>query len=160
MKVEVLKQLPRLLEDRQLHSVPVGAVVEVPRWMAEVLERGGYVRVVEDEAVDLASLSKLSWREERSPGPLPAPETLYPKVRSYLERLRREASSSLEAHTAMRQAEVKVRDLVRCRLQKVVQAALSPSVPRGLIDNLAPEERFLYERVRQLIEDWVSSIEA
>ncbi len=160
VKVEILKPLPEVLEDRQLHLLPVGAVVEIPRWMASVLEKEGYVKVVDSEAIDLASLSKLSWREERSSNLLPAPETLYPKIRQYLDRLRQEASANIEAHAAMKQAEVRVRDIMRCRLQKLVQAALSTSVPRGLLDNLTPEERFLYERLKHLIDRWLSSIGA
>ena len=77
-----------------------------------------------------------------------------------MERMEREASASIEAHAAKRQAEVKVLDIVRCRLQKLIQAAASPSVPRGLLENLTPEERSLYERVRWIIEEWVSRLKA
>jgi len=158
VKVEIVKQLPEVLGDRPLHMLPVGAVVEVPRWLASMLEEEGYVKVLDSAGLDLQGLSRLSWREERSPSLVEVDELLYPKIRELLERLEREASTSIEAHAAKKQAEVRVLDIVRCRLQKLIQAAASPSVPRGLLENLTPEERMLYEKVRWIIEEWMSKV--
>ncbi|MCX8204463.1 MAG: DNA replication complex GINS family protein [Candidatus Nezhaarchaeota archaeon] len=160
VKVEVTKPLPEILETRPLHMLPVGAMIEVPRWLASILEEEGYVKVLSDVSLDLQWLSKLSWREERSPSPVEVDEALYPKIRELLERLGREASTSIEAHTAKKQAEVKVLDIVRCRLQKIVQAAVSPSVPKGLLDNLTPEEKMLFEKLRWIVDGWTSKIRA
>ncbi|MEM4699503.1 MAG: hypothetical protein QXT74_00965 [Candidatus Nezhaarchaeales archaeon] len=160
VKVEVLKPLPEVLDDRPLHMLPVGATVEVPRWLASILEAEGYVRVLSDTSLDLQGLSKLSWREERSPGLVEVDEALYPKIRELLERLEREASTSVEAHAAKRQAEVRVLDVIRCRLQKIIQAAVSPSVPKGMLDNLTPEERMLFEKIRWMVDRWASEIRA
>jgi len=158
VKVEVKKPLPEVFKDRPLHMLPVGAVVEVPRWLALTLEEEGYVKVLDGGGLDLQALSRLSWSEERSPSPVKAEELLYPRIRELLERLEREASTGIEAHEAKRQAEVKVLDLMRCRLQKLIQAAVSTSVPRGLLENLTPEERYLYEKVRWIVEGWLASV--
>ncbi len=160
VKVEIVKPLPEVLEDRPIHLLPVGAVVEVPRWLASILEEKGFVKVLDEGGMDVAALSKLSWREERSSSLLPAEELLYAKIRALLEQLSREALVNIEAHALKRQAEVKVRDIMRCRLQKLVQAALSPSVPKSLLDSLTPEEKFLFERIKSLINEWLSSIQA
>jgi len=158
VRVEILKPLPELLRDRPLHMLPVGAVVEIPRWLASILEEEGYVKILNGQGLDLQGLSRLSWREERSPSLVEVDVLLYPKIREFLERLEEEASTNIEAHAAKKQAEVKVLDIVRCRLQKLIQAAASPSVPRGLLENLTPEERALYEEVRWIIERWTSKV--
>lgn len=158
VRVEILKPLPELLRDRPLHMLPVGAVVEVPRWLASILEEEGYVKVLDSQGLDIQGLSRLSWREERSPSLIEVDSLLYPKIRELLERLEEEASTNIEAHSVKRQAEVKVLDIVRCRLQKLIQAAASPSVPRGLVESLTPEERMLYEEIRWIIERWTSRV--
>lgn len=158
--MEVVKPIPEVLEDRPLHMLPVGATVEVPRWLASVLEEEGYAKVLSSASIDLQGLSKLSWREERSPGLVEVDEALYPKIREFLERLEKEASTSIEAHTAKKQAEVKVLDILRCRLQKIIRAAVSPSIPKGLLDNLTPEERMLFEKIKWMVDDWISKVRA
>ncbi|RLF07426.1 MAG: hypothetical protein DRJ69_07140 [Thermoprotei archaeon] len=82
VRVEILKQVPELPGGRPLHMLPVGAVVEVPRWLASILEEEGYVKVLDGHGMDLQTLSKLSWREERSPSPVEVDELLYPKIGS------------------------------------------------------------------------------
>lgn len=156
VKVEVVKPMSEVFKDRSLHLLPEGAVVEVPRWLASILEKEGYAKLIDREAADLSTFSMFAWREERSPSLLPAQELLYVRMRALLEDLSREASVNVEAHKLKSQVEVKTMDIMKCRIQKIVQAALSPSAPKSLLDNLTPEEKFLYEKVKHLIHEWFS----
>ncbi len=50
------------------------------------------------------------------------------------------------------------RDVVNCRLKKIVSLSSSPAQTSKILQNLAREERTLYARLREIIAEWSNEI--
>lgn len=137
-----------------------GVETALPRWIAKILAENGVVKIKQDASRNLVELSKSAWREERSDSLLPVDEDFYPRLRSYLRELKSkvDAAPTQQLINELRQAELKAKDLVNCRLQKIVRIALDRTPPKNLIDNMAAEEKVLFNSIRELIEVWRSHI--
>jgi len=49
-------------------------------------------------------------------------------------------------------------DILNCRLKKIIALASSSKLTNQFIGNLTIEERWLYEQLRKMIEEWRSNI--
>lgn len=137
-----------------------GREYEVQFWVAQELENAGIARIREEELLDAVKLHKVHWKERVQPVKRVSslPEEFYPRLRRYLADLKGEAKRSAEK---MREYEKAVRlahDIVNCRLKKVVSLSSSPAQTDQFLQNLAREERVLYDRLYEIVSDWKSSI--
>lgn len=137
-----------------------GVETTLPRWIAKTLAENGIIKIKQDTSRNLVELSKSAWREERSDTLLPVDEDFYPRLRNYLRELKLKADTSptQQLINELRQADLKAKDLINCRLQKIVRIALDRTPPKNLIDNMAAEEKALFNSIRELIEVWRSHI--
>ena len=68
VKVRVLRPTPELkVGDEVLGPFTQNQEVEVERWIAQVLVEKGYAEILDSQDVDLTLLSRIAWREERTP---------------------------------------------------------------------------------------------
>ncbi|MDI9644857.1 MAG: DNA replication complex GINS family protein [Candidatus Verstraetearchaeota archaeon] len=144
-------------------GVPVGPFEEgrdarVPFWVARILEAEGFVKIVDGDAQPLkpSDLYKLCWKEERNEGLSKLPKHFYPRLRLLLASLN-EAIKDNPTHTVLsehQQSNMKAKDLVTCRLQKILQLAMERNPSKTSIDLLEPEELALYNTIRTGIEEW------
>lgn len=148
---------PRILK---AGSAKVGQEIEVPYWVARELVQLGYAKFRDEDILNYGSLSKIHWRET-----IPASRQLPSLQPSFYCMLRRHLS---ELQQLSRQDQVKlrelekteglVRDIVNCRVRKIVSLAASPTPSEELIQGLTLEERTLYWRLNKTIEEWKSSL--
>ncbi|RLE49431.1 MAG: hypothetical protein DRJ21_02395, partial [Candidatus Methanomethylicota archaeon] len=54
----------------------------------------------------------------------------------------------------LRRFENAARDVISCRIQKIVQAALSESLPQEFLEVMTFEERALLNEISRLINEW------
>ena len=144
----------------KLSSAKVGQEVVVPYWTAKELVQLGYARFREEDVLNYNSLSKIHWRET-----IPASRQLPALQANFYCLLRRHLA---ELHQLSRQDQVKlrelerseslVRDIVNCRLRKIVSIAASPTPSEELIQGLTYEERVLYSTLNKIIENWKSKL--
>ena len=160
VKVKVLKRVPEIrVGEEVLGPFLQDQEVEVERWIARILKEEGYVEVVDEKGVDLATISRIAWKESRSPQPAPLEPTFYVKVRNYLKSLAEKARISPEALNEKRLAEVRLIDIINCRVQKIVNIALTGAQPpREVLECLTPEEKMLFNEVCGLISRWRRSV--
>jgi hypothetical protein len=160
VKVKVLKKIPEIrVGEEVLGPLTQDQEVEVERWIAKVLKERGYVEVVDEKGVDLAIISKIAWRESRTPQPTPLEPTFYVKARNYIKSLAEKAKTNPEVLNERRLAEVRLVDVINCRIQKIVNMALTGAQPpREILDCLTPEERMLFNELCGLISRWRRSI--
>jgi len=160
VRVKVLKRVPEIrVGEEVLGPFPQDQEVEVERWVAKILKEGGYVEIVDEKMIDLTAISKVAWRESRTSQIVPLEPTFYVKARNYLKSLAEKAKASPEALNEKRLAEVKLIDVINCRIQKIVNLALTGTQPpREVLDCLTPEERVLFNEVCGLISRWRRSI--
>ncbi|MCS7095266.1 MAG: hypothetical protein NZ988_05635 [Thaumarchaeota archaeon] len=138
------------IADRTYEGLRAGTVIEVPLWAADALLRSRVAEVVDELSVH--QLRQISLRERRSQiEPVPLREDFYARAKYELKRTR---SSSSEEALKLEEA---LRDVAVPRLYKVCVAAAKGTEPTWL-GNLTPEERQLYVRVRELVEEFLSEV--
>lgn len=138
-----------------------GKEFETRYWIAEELVRSGYARFHEEAILSYATISKLHWRETKlSPGLqiFQLPDHFYPKLRRFLKAARERSTSEPTAATQYLQADRLARDIINCRLRKIVSLAASSTRTASLAQVLSKEERVLFERVRSAVAEWESRI--
>ena len=137
-----------------------GREYEIKYWVAKELERAGIARVREEELLDAVKLHKIFWKEsiQQARQVSPLEEDFYPRLRRYLVSLKRKAISNPEKLKEYDKARGLSRDIVNCRLRKIVSLASSPPQTIQILNNLALEERELYKQLHEIIHKWKSKI--
>lgn len=156
IKVKVL----RSLKDVRGLDEPIGASepeseVSLKRCVALKLAEEGYVAFKEGEEMTLNELTDAHWKESLQPSSRLSglPEGFYQRLRLYLRKVAEKGDRQL-LEKSIRLA----KDIVNARTRKIVSMAVSLAVPQELLQNLAPEEKLLYEEVRALVEYWRSYV--
>jgi len=128
-----------------------GSEDEIPFWLAEELEKKGYVKVL--DVVTVEDLGKVVF-QEREKANVPAslvklPRDYYVKAEYYIARLER--SGKLEDLDAKRKAEQMLGEIRKLRMRKIINLVfLSVSDPR-LLDNMTHEELLVFQRLKNII---------
>lgn len=161
VKIVALGNLQELnVAEATIGPLEEGKEYEVRYWIASELVKAGYARFYEDVPLTFASLNKIHWRETklqtgRQISPLP--EYFYPKLRRYLEELRQSASRDASLAVEYAQALRLARDIINCRLKKIVNLATYPPA-ESILRSLSKEERCLFDNVCTMVSEWESKI--
>ncbi|RLE51757.1 MAG: hypothetical protein DRJ26_05435, partial [Candidatus Methanomethylicota archaeon] len=99
---------------------------------------------------------RILWRESREINLTEIDPNFYPKLQDRLKRLREEANKNPlpELIQDLRRFEVTARDIINCRVQKIVQAAICESLPPNILEAMTVEERALLHEISQTVERW------
>jgi hypothetical protein len=137
-----------------------GNEYEVQYWIARELERFGLVRFREEECLDAPKLYKIQWTERvQTTGQISKlPENFYPKLRRYLTEMKADASKNPEKVREYEKIWPLTRDIVNARLKKIVSLASAPAQTEQMLKNFTGEERFLYQQLYMLIQEWRTRI--
>jgi len=151
IKVTVEKDLEDdpILQRYGLKGLKRGDSVEMPRWIAEILEDEGIVRGLE-EGFEVEMFRVLNREKLQGPHQISSVRPdLYLRLRRYLLSLKRRGPS--DAHNRFR---IYAQDLVRLRLNKVITLATSSAPVDQAIPNMTPEEIALYKEIHRVVESW------
>ncbi len=137
-----------------------GVELQVPRWAAEKLVELGVVEAKLADELSLKDLHGILWRESREINLTEIDPNFYHKLRKQLKKLRSESikNPTPELLDTLRKFESTARDIVSCRIQKIVQAALSESLPPEVLEVMTIEERALLAEISELIEEWKRNV--
>jgi len=137
-------------------SVRTGQEVEVPYWTARELVQLGYARFREEDVLNYNSLSKIHWRETiPASRQLPALQpNFYCLLRRHMTDLKELSKQDQVKLRELERTESLVRDIVNCRIRKIVSLAASPTPSDELIQGLTYEERTLYTLLNKTINEW------
>jgi hypothetical protein len=137
-----------------------GNEYEIYNWIASELEKSGIVHFRENGDLNIAKLNRLQWSERvQTVGQiLRLPEDFYPRLRRYLTSLRKEAAKTPEKMLENEKARQLTRDILNSRLKKIVSIASAPAQTEQTLKNLTGEERFLYDQLFTLINQWRTQI--
>ncbi len=160
VRVVMTREFPENSRMQKLSSAKVGQEVEVPYWTARELVQQGYARFREEDVLNYNSLSKIHWRETiPASRQLPALQaSFYCLLRRHLAELKLSSKQDSVKLRELERSESLVRDIVNCRVRKIVSIAASPTPSDELIQGLAYEERILYSILNGTIEDWKSKV--
>jgi hypothetical protein len=165
-QVSVLFQKPlpaTKIGDITLSGAAEGSESKLPLWAARALAAEGIVKINLDESQQLnpIELSKLSWKEERNDATLtPLPEDFYPKLRDLLTCLNDKIKQNPTHMTLSehREAFMKAKDLINCRLQKILRLSFERNPSKSILDSMQPEEKALLRALRSEVDDWRDKI--
>ena len=133
-----------------------GQEIELPYWVAEELILARVARPKDEDKLDLTALSKAHWKEtiptsRQVPGLEP---DFYPKLRRLLSELRAQSRSDPTKGRDYEKAVNLSKDIVNCRIRKLVSLSAAPPATQDLMSNLTSEERVLYENLNKTLLEW------
>ncbi|MFH0849215.1 MAG: hypothetical protein V1857_06915 [archaeon] len=133
-----------------------GQETELPHWIAEELINIRVAKPREEDRIDLAALSKAHWRETLpSSRQIPALESdFFPKLRRFLTELKVQSRSDPTKGRDYEKAVSLSKDIVNCRVRKLVSLSAAPPTTQEVITSMTAEERVLYENLNQVLEEW------
>jgi len=136
-----------------------GNEYELKYWVAHELEKAGIVRLRE-ETLSASGLYPILHRERIQPvsSLSSLPEDFYPRLRRVLESLRRASGSSPDKMREYEYVEHLSKDIVSCRLKKIISLASAPGQKSQIVRNLTAEELALYEKLSRIINEWRENI--
>jgi len=137
-----------------------GSRYELKRWVAEKLEEESIVRLREDEELSASTLYPILHRERIQPlsSLSSLPEDFYPRLRRILKSLKKASRLSPDKMREYEYVENLSKDIVSCRLKKIVSLASTPSQKSQAVRNLTPEEMALYSELSHIINEWRNRI--
>lgn len=137
-----------------------GKEYEVRFWIAEELEKAGIARLREEEMLDAMKLHKIHWKERvqsvRQISSLP--KDFYPRLRRYLSSLRKDAVKKPEKMKEYERVSGLSRDIVDCRLKKIISLASTSAQTEQFLQSMTREERAIYKRLHPIISSWRKKI--
>ncbi|MCS7116645.1 MAG: hypothetical protein RMJ31_00845 [Nitrososphaerota archaeon] len=159
VKVLVKKGLPRIeVGSIQIEELKERDLLEMPRWMAEVLSELGFIEI-QEESFDIELLRALSREKVQSSSQLSTLRSdFYLRMKNYLNELRSYCEKDSSRRAEFDKISILCRDLITIRVCKLLYNACSSSLPAELLEKIPFEERVLLERVHKIIEDWKKNI--
>ncbi len=133
-----------------------GIEIQIPRWAAIKLAELGIVEAKLADEISLKDLLGVLWKESREINLTEIDPNFYYKLKRKLRNLREESmrNPAPEILDKLRRFENAARDVISCRIQKIVQAALSESLPQEFLEVMTFEERALLNEISRLINEW------
>jgi len=155
--VKVLVKKPIQAMDVGSFSLPEaseGVVLDLPRWVANILQSMGSVELQED-SIDSELFRAVTRERIHSNLQLnPIREDFYLRLREYLHTIHQSAESDSNARQEYDRALVSTHDLITMRIVKILQLSALSSIPSDVFMKITPEERMLFETVRELVREW------
>ena len=160
-RISFLKDYPEArIADRVLGPYRMGQEVELPLWISQHLVEMGYAKFREDDQLTLKALSTTHYTET-----LPSSRTIpklslsfYFRVRRLLKDLRSQEAKDRTKARDFDKALALGRDIANIRIKKIASLGASGDQTTEQASNLTAEERALYERIKEMIDEWKRDI--
>ena len=156
IRIILIRELPEMPRMTKLASVRIGQEVEIPYWTAKELVQLGYAKFREEDVLTFNSLSKIHWRKT-IPDSRRIPSlqgNFYCILRRHITELRMQSKQDQVKLRELERTETLVRDIMNCRVRKIVALAASPTPSEEIMNGLTTEEKSLYTVLNRTIEDW------
>ena len=161
VKVTARRNCPEIeLAGLRVDPLEEGKEYELMYWVARELERAGIARLHEEELLDAVKLYKIHWKErvQSAKQITSLPRDFYPRLRRYLTSLRKEAIRKPEKMKEYEKAVRLSRDIINCRLKKIISLASAPKQTNQTLNNLTEEELAIYRQLNKTIRSWKGEI--
>ena len=137
-----------------------GREYNVRFWVARELVKAGIAHFKEEESLDAVKLYKIQWKERVQSGKRfsSLPDDFYFKLRRYLAGVKSEAAKRTDKMREYEKTSGLSRDIINCRLKKIVSLSSSPAQTSQILQNLTREERMIYTHLYKVISEWRSKI--
>ena len=157
VRVRVVREIPKVeVGGGTVGPYKGGVEVEMPYWIAEVLEDANYVRFLGDDTLTISDVSKIHWRETL-PSSRQIPklrDDFYFQLRRILSILEKERRSDVSKVREYERAISFFTDILNCRLRKIATLAASQLQYTDLIQNMTVEEKALFNQLYSTVDIW------
>lgn len=154
IKVAAKKDIKRVeIGSFTVEETRQGSEIEIPRWVAEVLDKQDLV-TYPDDGMELEVFKAINREKIQGPIHLTSMRSdMYPKIRSLLKNDLREnrTPDELQEHQKL---SMSTRNLVTIRIRKLLSLAALPSTPDEITKKITPEEELLFDHVRGVVDQW------
>jgi len=162
VRIAVNRNCPEIeLAGLKIGPLEEGKEYEVKFWIAQELEKAGIARFHEEDLLTAVKLYKTHWKERVQSVKQMAslPQDFYPRLRRYLADLKKNAVKKPENMREYEKAVRHSRDIINCRLKKIVSlASASAAQTNQIINNLTVEERTSTNFFARIFEEWRTEI--
>ena len=156
----IMKQgLPSLeIGSLSLPETNEGDLIEVPRWIAEVMEQMNFAEIQED-SFDIELFKALSRERIQTSSQISNLNSdFFQKMRKQISLKKSMTESDLSLKGDYEKFLASAYDLIALRTSKLVQLACLPSLSPDLEKKLTPEEKKLFKLINSLVKDWKKTI--
>jgi hypothetical protein len=160
VKIIAVRDSPKIkLVGLDIGPFQEGNEYETKYWIAKHLEKTGIARL-RGETLTTSRLYPILHRERAQPASniTSLPEDFFPRLRRVLVDLKSSSKSSPEKMREYEYVQQLSKDIVSCRLKKIIALASTPGHKGQILRNLTMEELELYEELERIISDWRSEI--
>lgn len=108
----------------------------------------------------MAKLSKIHWRETiPTSRQIPSlQKNFFFMLRRFLRRMNEESKTDSSKMLDYEKAMNLARDIVNCRVRKIISIAATSASASEMIENMAAEENELYEILNSIINEWKNGL--
>ena len=156
------RSIPDLFVDDAIDGqIDPGQKFETRHWIATHLVDAGLAQFEGTLELDFSTLYKIHWKETKLQTGRrisDLPEYFYPKLRRYIHSLKQHISAEATRSNEYQNAQRLARDILNCRLRKIVSLAASTPLTGEMLQKLSIEERALFENLQTIISNWKSHI--
>jgi hypothetical protein len=161
VKVIANRNAPEIeLAGLKIGPLQEGVELEIRFWAAQELAKAGVVRFREEDMLDAVKLNKIHWKErvQTVKQISPLSDDFYPKLRRFMKDSKKKANSTPEKLAEYDKIVRLSRDIVNCRVKKIISLASAPAQTDQFLKSLTTEERALYNHLYNIIAEWRNGI--
>ena len=137
-----------------------GQDIELAYWIAEELVKSGTAKFHEEGILNMAKLSKIHWRETiPTSRQIPSlQKNFFFMLRRFLRRMNEESKTDPSKMLDYEKAMGLSRDIVNCRVRKIISIAAISTSASEMIKNMAAEEVELYKILNSITNEWKNGL--
>lgn len=137
-----------------------GVEIQIPRWASEKMLKMGLIELKTAEEIGIKDIRKILWKESRETSLSKIDPQFYVKVKQKIMKMKEDIKRepTPEKIQEQRNYENAFIDILNCRMQKILQLALTESIPQTIIENMTIEERLLLKEVKNMLSTWKDKI--
>lgn len=162
VRLVALRAIPKIsLAGEELGPIEENEYFEVQGWIADELIRNGYAKPAnEEEKLTIVDIQKAQIVEAiQSPRNLSIlPKDFYPKLRKFLKELEEKSRNDPTKKIELQKVFQIATDIVTSRVNKILILSSIRERDESLLKNLTLEERVLYEKLYQTVNEWRNSL--
>lgn len=159
VKVIIKQNLPSIeIGSINLPETHERDVIEVPRWVAEIMVQMGFAEL-QEESFDLELFKALSRERMQDPSQISTLKAdFYVKMKRQMNLIKAMMKRDESLKEAYEKFSSSTYDLIALRTSKLLYLAGSSTLSPDLEMKMTPEEKNLFELIRSIIDDWKKAI--
>jgi DNA replication initiation complex subunit (GINS family) len=157
----MIKDSPEIkLNEETIGPFKSGQEIELAYWMAEELVNSGLAKFRDQDLLDINKLTKIHWKETiPTSRQIPSlQKNFYFILKKFLKEVIEESKKDTSKIMLYERALALSRDIINCRVRKIISIAATSTNSWDMIKNMAVEEIALHNKLNSIIHEWNDNI--